>query len=489
MTSIEPTRVADGVSIRSAQDVAAHLSNDATLLVSGFGSVGYPKGVPEALARSDRELDLTIISGGSVGRVIDSELAETNAIARRCPFVARDAIRSRINDGHVAFQDRHISTLGDDVAFQMHSDHSVAVVEAVAVGPDWLIPSTSIGHTPQYVKCTDELIVEVNDAQPLALRQFHDVYRLKQPPARQPVPLTDPADRIGGERIRFDAEKLIGVVQTSRPDQPYSFREPSSTENEIIENLASFLIDEMDRHPALAEAVHLQFGVGSLGNALTDALELVDFEGREVSYYGEVIQDGLLDLLDKDILTGASATSLALSEGGQERLFDEVQRYAEDIVLRPANLSNNPALIDRFGVVAVNSAVELDIYGNVNSTHIGGTDLLSGIGGSGDFNRNALLSIVALPSTVGGGEMSKIVPMVTHVDHTEHDVSVIVTEHGVADLRGCSPRERAERIIEDCAHPDYRPALREYFERAESAGGNTPHDLDNVFDWREGHFG
>jgi succinyl-CoA:acetate CoA-transferase len=115
---------------------------------------------------------------------------------------------------------------------------------------------------------------------------------------------------------------------------------------------------------------------------------------------------------------------------------------------------------------------------------VNGSHLLNGIGGSGDFNRNSPLAITALPSTAKGGEISRVVPMVPHPDHTEHDIDVIITEQGVADLRGLAPRERADLLVEACAHPEVRPALRAYLERAEGSGGHVPHDLETAFDWR-----
>jgi succinyl-CoA:acetate CoA-transferase len=190
----------------------------------------------------------------------------------------------------------------------------------------------------------------------------------------------------------------------------------------------------------------------------------------------------LLDMLDAGDLRGASATSLALSSEGQERLFADVERYAEDVVLRPADVSNAPELIDRFGVVGVNSAVEVDLYGNVNATHIGGTRVVNGIGGGGDFARNCRLGVVALPSTAVGGDVSRVVPLTPHVDHSEHDASVVVTEHGVADLRGLSPRERAGELIA-VADPSFREDLEAYRARADDGGGNTPHHLPSAFSW------
>jgi succinyl-CoA:acetate CoA-transferase len=359
---------------------------------------------------------------------------------------------------------------------------TIAVVEAVAVGPDWLVPSTSIGHTPAYVGAADRLIVEVNRAQPIDLARVHDVHVRDDPPNRAPIPLDDPLGETGGPAVGFDPEKLAAVVETDRPDDPYEFREVSATDQAIAANLGGFLEAELDRNPLLADAVNLQFGVGSLGNALMGALADVDFGDRDVAYVGEVVQDGLLDMLDAGDLRGASATSLALSSEGQERLFADVERYAEDVVLRPADVSNAPELIDRFGVVGVNSAVEVDLYGNVNATHIGGTRVVNGIGGGGDFARNCRLGVVALPSTAVGGDVSRVVPLTPHVDHSEHDASVVVTEHGVADLRGLSPRERAEELIA-VADPSFREDLEAYRARAAEDGGNTPHHLPSAFSW------
>jgi succinyl-CoA:acetate CoA-transferase len=462
------------------------VGNDDVVAVSGFGSVGNPKPVPAALADAadkGRDLSLTVVSGGSTGEQIDTRLFEADAVARRYPFQGRAESGAAINDREVAFHDTHISRLGERVELRSLADADIAIVEAVAVGPDWLVPSTSIGHTPAYVAAADRLIVEVNHSQPLALAELHDIYRPGLPPDREPIPLSTPGERIGGPRVEFDPGKLVAVVETDDPDTPYSFREPTDVDQKIADNFASFLEVELRRNPAMAECIRLQFGVGSMGNALMGALVSFDDGGRNIEYFGEVVQDGMLDLLADGTFRVASATSLALSEEGQERLFADIDRYTDGLVLRPASVSNRAELVDRFGVVAVNSAVEVDIYGNVNSTHVGGTRLLSGIGGSGDFNRNGLLSITALPSTTTDGDISRIVPAVTHVDHTEHDVSVIVTEHGVADLRGLSPAERAKEVIAECASPEYRKLLRTYFDRACEQRGHTPHDFDAAYDW------
>lgn len=472
-------RLEGALPITSADEAASVVDNGMTVAITGFGSVGYPKSVPPAL---DDHESLTILSAGSVGGEIDETLVKSGTIDRRAHFQSRPAIRDAINVGDIAFFDRHVSQFGDELRFNGGLDVDVAIIEAVAVGEDWFIPSTSIGHAPSIIRAADQLVLEVNHAQPIALKAIHDIYERASPPDREPIPIDGPIDRIGDARIEFDPDALEMVVETDTADDPYTFRTPTTADQAIAANLGSFLESEIQSNPMFSSTVSMQFGVGSLGNALMGTLAEIEFGDRTVIYFGEVFQDGLLDMLDSGRLAGASATSLALSNAGQERFFDEIDQYAKNVVLRPADLSNNPALIERFGVIGVNSAIEVDCYGNANATHIGGTRMISGIGGGGDFVRNSRLSIIALPSTAAGGAVSRIVPMTPHVDHTEHDVSIVVTEHGVADLRGCSPRERATKIIA-IADPTFRDDLKAYRDRAAGGSGQTPHDLETAFDW------
>jgi succinyl-CoA:acetate CoA-transferase len=152
-------------------------------------------------------------------------------------------------------------------------------------------------------------------------------------------------------------------------------------------------------------------------------------------------------------------------------------------IVRPQEISNHPEIFRRLGLISINSALELDIYGNVNSTPVLGTKMMNGIGGSGDFARNARLAIFVTKSIAKNGKISSIVPFVSHVDHTEHDVDVIVTEQGYADRRGLAPRQRVDLIIDWCAHPMYREQLRDYYREALTRGGQTPHVLEKAFSW------
>ena len=135
----------------------------------------------------------------------------------------------------------------------------------------------------------------------------------------------------------------------------------------------------------------------------------------------------------------------------------------------------------------MNGMIEADIYGNVNSTHVMGSEHPERHRRLGDFARNAFISFFVTPVDGQGRRHLGIVPMVSHVDHTEHDVHVIVTEQGLADLRGLLARARAQQIIESCAHPDFRPRCSDYFDRALAAAGgqHTPHLLDEALSWHQ----
>ena len=154
--------------------------------------------------------------------------------------------------------------------------------------------------------------------------------------------------------------------------------------------------------------------------------------------------------------------ALTLSEEMASRVYRNLDFFRKRIVMRPQEITNHPEIVRRLGIISMNTAIEIDLGGNVNSTHIMGTQMMNGIGGSGDFTRNAYISIFSCPSTQKGGKISTIVPMVSHMDHSEHSVQIVATENGVADLRGKDPDERAHSIIDRCAHPNYREQLRAY---------------------------
>ena len=185
--------------------------------------------------------------------------------------------------------------------------------------------------------------------------------------------------------------------------------------------------------------------------------------------------------MKKGKCTFASTCSMTFSDNTEESLFADLKYFHDKILMRPAEISNNPEVIRRLGVIAMNTALEADIFGSVNSTHVLGTKMMNGIGGSGDFTRNAYISIFSCPSVSKGGLISNIVPMVAHPDHSEHSVDILVTDQGIADLRRKDPVERAYEIINNCAHPIYRPLLLDYLKLGK--GGQTPVTLQAAFEF------
>ena len=461
--------------VRTPAEAAAMIHPGDKVGMSGFTGAGSPKALPAALAariadahESGREFRIDLLTGASTAPDTDGVLAEVHGIARRLPYQGDPTLRGEINAGEVDSLDTHLSHSAQHTWFGFYGPLDVAVVEVAAILPDGLlVPSSSVGNNKTWLERADRVILEVNSWQPRELEGIHDVYYgAALPPYRIPIPLTDPAQRIGEPYLRVDPAKVVAVVETNAPDRNSPFAAPDETSRAIAEHLVDFLRHEVAAGRMPADLLPIQSGVGNVANAVLEGLGASEFTG--LTAYTEVIQDGMVDLLDNGTLRFASATSFGLSSAGVERLMANIDAYKGKVLLRSEEISNHPELVRRLGVIAMNGMIEADIYGNVNSTHVMGSSIMNGIGGSGDFARNAYLNFFVSPSTAKGGSISSIVPMVSHVDHTEHDVHVIVTEQGLADLRGLSPRRRAAVVIEKAAHPDFREPLRDYVARAEA---------------------
>lgn len=478
--------------IMSAEAAAELIQPGDNVGMSGFTGAGYPKAVPGALARrmhaahsAGLPFKVGIWTGASTAPELDGALAAADGVELRLPYQSDPVSRQRINAGQMEYIDIHLSHVAQFVWFGFLGKLDVAVVEVTAILEDGrLVPSTSIGNNKTWLDQADRIILEVNGAQAPELSGMHDVYYGTQlPPHRQPIPLVRASDRIGEPYLRCDPAKVIAVVETHASDRNTKFAELDDNSRRIAGHILEFLSHEVRKARLPPELLPLQSGVGNTANAVLAGLE--DGPFGQLTSYTEVLQDGMLSLLKSGKLAFASATALSLSDGAMADFKANLAHYHPRILLRPQEISNHPELIRRLGVIAMNGMIEVDIYGNVNSTHVLGTQIMNGIGGSGDFARNAYLSIFMTASTAKHGMVSCIVPMASHVDHTEHDVQVIVTEQGLADLRGLSPKQRARVMIENCAHPDFRPALHDYFRRAldQSPGKHTPHLLREAFEW------
>lgn len=477
--------------LMAASQAAELIRPGMTVAMSGFTGAGYPKAVPQALAarmESDKgNFRIRLLTGASTAPELDGVLANADGVELRVPYQSDPVLRERINAGEVEYIDMHLSHVAQHTWFGFLGHVDVAVIEVVGILEDGrLIPSSSVGNNKTWIDQADKVILEVNRFQPAAMEGMHDVYYgTALPPARKPIPLLSPEDRIGVPYLHVDPAKVIAVVETDAPDRNSPFSPPDEASRQIAGHLLDFFDHEIKRGRLTRRLLPLQSGVGNIANAVLAALSEGGYEG--LTAFTEVIQDGMLKLLKDGVLSMASATSFSLSAAGVEEFNENVDFYRERIVLRTQEISNHPELIRRLGCIAMNGMIEADIYGNVNSTHVAGTRVMNGIGGSGDFARNGYLSVFMSPSTAKNGAVSGIVPMASHVDHTEHDTMIIVTEQGLADLRGLGPKQRAQMIIDRCAHPDYRPMLQDYFDRAkrDSYGKHTPHLLGEALSWHE----
>lgn len=479
----------------TAEGAAELIPAGANVGMSGFTGAGYPKAVPQALAERIRQHNanggepfrINVWTGASTAPELDGTLAEVDGIEMRLPFQSDPICRDRINTGKMEYVDLHLSEVSQYAWSGFLGKMDIALIEVAGIREDGsLIPSSSVGNNKTWIEQADKVILEVNSKQNIKLEGMHDIYYgTAMPPNRKPIMMNSPADRIGENYLHCPAEKIIAIVETDSPDRNTPFKSPDAVSVKIADHILKFFEQEVAAGRLPENLLPIQSGVGNIANAVLEGLNNGPF--KNLTAFTEVIQDGMLKMLKSGTLDIASATAFSLSPDGLAEFDKNIDLYREKIILRQQDISNHPELARRLGVIAMNGLIEVDIYGNVNSTHIMGTRMMNGIGGSGDFARNGYLSIFVTPSVAKDGLISSIVPMVSHVDHTEHDVKIIVTEYGLADLRGLSPRKRALAIINNCAHPDYRGQLLDYFERACNSGGgmHTPHLLGEALSWHQ----
>ena len=474
--------------VMTAAEAARLISNNDTIGIGGFSSVGVPKAVPAELAKyaieeheAGREFKIGLITGGATGPSIDTDLALAHAVKFRTPFQSNKDMRNAINSGEIQYFDCHLSMIGQDVHYGFLGKLDYAIVEASEITPEGnLILSTSVGISPTLLKMADKIIIELNAAHAGKLTGMHDIYIPEIPPYRKPFMISSPGDRIGTIYAEVDPKKVVAVVETNMSDNQAGFTPLNDETRAIGAHVSNFLVNELKRGGIPKEFLPLQSGVGNIANAVIGALG----DNPDVpafSMFTEVIQNSVIDLMLNGRCNYVTGSSLSLTDDALETMYANMDVFGKHVLLRSQEITNHPECIRRLGIIALNTALEADIFGNVNSTHVSGTKMMNGIGGSADFARNAFISIFTTPSTAKGGMISSIVPMVTHTDSSEHSVRVLVTEQGVADLRGKSPSQRARLIIENCAHPDYKQLLWDYLRLSEGKGLHTPHSLQNAF--------
>jgi len=473
--------------VLTPDEAVSFIHNGNTVSFSGFSPAGAAKVVPVALARraqneheNGRPFQLRVLTGASSGQSIDDALARADAISWRAPYQGEPRLRRQINQEQVEYVDIHLSHLPQLIEFGFLGQIDFAVIEATEITRDGRVYlTTSIGASPTYLHFAKKVIIEINRHQSPRLREMADIFRMPPPPHRNPIPVYEPLTRIGWPYAMVDPGKVIGIVENDEPDHVSDFTPPDGISDDIADHLVRFLIQEMQYGRIPREFLPLQAGVGNICNGVMAKLG-ASSEIPSFKMYTEVYQDSLVDLMDSGKLLCSSACGLAVSSDKLQHIVDNIDFFGQRIILRPQEISNHPGIIRRLGVIAMNTAIEADIYGNVNSTHIYGTDIMNGVGGSGEFTRNSYLSIFMTPSIAKNGNISCIVPMCPHIDNNEHSVQVLVTEQGLADLRGLGPKQRARVIIDNCAHPLYRDYLNQYVHNARHA--HIRHDLARSFE-------
>ena len=470
----------------TAEEAAMYVNNDDNVGFSGFTPAGCPKSVPAAIAKRAEEehekgnpFSIGMFTGASTGDSIDGALARANAIKFRTPYQSNKDLRTLMNSNGTHYFDMHLSELAQSLRYGFLGKVDVAIVEAASITEDGeIIPTEGVGIVPTICRLADKIIIELNSFHPQEIRGMHDIYEPADPPVRREIPIYTPSDRIGTPYIKVDPKKIVGVVETNNQPNGSTFSPLDDVTLAIGKNVSDFLVSEIKAGRIPSSFLPVQSGVGNVANAVLGSMG----DNKEIpafNIYTEVIQDAVIKLMNEGRVKFASGCSLSVSPEALNEVYSRLDFFKDKLLLRPQEISNNPELVRRMGLITINTALEADIFGNINSTHVLGTKMMNGIGGSGDFTRSAYLSIFTTPSTAKGGNISAFVPMVSHMDHSEHSVKIIISEHGVADLRGKSPVQRARAIIDNCVDPSYRPLLNEYLNMG--IAGHTPHSLNSSF--------
>ncbi len=464
------------------EEAVKHVTDHCRIAISGFTKSGEPKAFFPALARYFAEklpnARIALFSGASLSEEVENPIAPF--IGKRGPYMSSTASRKLIHAGKMDFTDVHLSMFARNLIYGFYGDIDLAVVEASRVRPDGsVVLSSSVGISAEALKMAKKIILEVNTSIP-DYTGFHDiVVPTVHPNVGWPIPIINVNDRVGTPYVEIDKNKVVAIVESRMPDYPVSFKSTQEIDSKIAENVIDVLLQGRKWFNWGKRLPPIQSGVGNVANAIVSELYKSPFQ--KIRFWTEVFQDGMMRYVEDDEkFDSASATAISFSTEARrefERLFS---RCRDKLVLRPMWISNCAELISRLFVIAMNTPIEVDIYGHVNSTHVDGSKVINGLGGSGDFFRNAYISIVHTPSIrklKDGRTVSCIMPYVRHIDHTEHDIKCVVTEQGYAlntSIR--SARHRAEDIIEKCAHPHFRPLLREYLKLG--GGGDEPRPTD-----------
>ncbi|MDD2533554.1 MAG: acetyl-CoA hydrolase/transferase C-terminal domain-containing protein [Eubacteriales bacterium] len=469
--------------VTTVEGAAAVIREGMSVAMSGYAMAGYPKAVVEALVHRKHcgeALSIHLITGANVP-YLDEKLGAEKIISRRTPMCASPTLATQINHGSVHYVEQQMNKMPRLLRSGRLGKIDVAVVEALGINETGeLIPTTSSGLNWQFIQAAAVLIIEINTTQPEMLGSLHDIHLPQLPPFSQPIPLVRTNQRIGNPFIPIDLNKDIYIIESAIPERanPKTIDTPES--DRLTKHLFAFLKDEYQT--ALGGKLPpIQLGFGSLANSVANAFLQTNM--GDLQFFCGGIGEPIMELI-------AAKKAVAISTGGLEmsdrveQIINQTQNLRDILVIRNGDIINNAEIIGRMGLLALNTGIEVDLYGNVNASHINGNRVVNGIGGGANFAQNAELSIILIPSTSKAGAISTIVPMVFHHDIGEHDVDVLVTEHGVADLRGLDDSERADAILAQCTVGPYQQQLANYLELArQTVGGHHPQLPEEAILW------
>ncbi|WP_394266326.1 acetyl-CoA hydrolase/transferase C-terminal domain-containing protein [Anaerotignum sp.] len=469
--------------IMTADQAAEMIKTEMLVAFGGYTSSGYPKKIARALTKKhikEKDFKIRMLTGANTGP-LDTILGEADLVSWRAPMIESKVMSNLVNCGEVHYVEQQMNRMPQMIEEEWFGKIDFAVIEAISILENGeIVPTSSVGMVPHFLEKAEKIIVEINTVQPEVFEGMHDIY-LPLQHQNEPIPLTQISQRIGQPFLSVDTDKIVAIVESDELDQAVSVGENKPQICKIAQNLLSFLRKEAQNFPD-GKIPALQTGFGNLATEI--ARELARSEFKDLSFFCGGITEAVLELIVLGKVKAISTGSIQMTPRAVQLLKEQPELFRDKIVIRNTDITNRAETIGRMGIIALTSGIEMDIYGNVNSSHIAGIKVVNGLGGGANFAENAALSILLIPAESKNGAISAIVPMVSHQDICEHDIDVVITENGVADLRGKDDLQRATEIIENCAGPHYKEQLKEYLIRAkQQVGGHHPQILEEAFSW------
>jgi 4-hydroxybutyrate CoA-transferase len=396
-------------------------------IIGGAMTCGFPQVIPEVIVEHAEELSgITILHGIVVGNAphYAPELADHFKLRNIFVF---DATRAAIKEGRAEYVPMYFYEMAECWRNGIWKT-DVSMMQVSPPDADgYMSLGITVGYTPAMMDASRAVLAEVNP--------------------NMPRTNCEPMIHVSQVDYLVEGDRPVPTVPRSQPDE---------------------VSQAIGRHVAglIEDGSTLQIGIGAIPDAVLSCLT----EHQDLGLHTEMFSDGAVDLLRKGVINNSRKSYLPHKSVvtfllGTKELYD----YADgnpDVVLLPVEKVTHPVVIaENDKMVAINSALQVDLYGQVNAETIG-TLQFSGVGGQVDFVRGATLSkggksIIALPSTAAGGKLSRIVPYLDHgsvVTTSRCDVHYVATEYGAVNLKGKSVRERAEALI-GIAHPKFRDEL------------------------------